>query len=134
MDKAYMLAELIRREAIHYPSFMCQMQSLNKWRDLYNYCEGKPFVELLGEDGYLIYTKKEVVDFASSSPRGALKGLLIMRKAFRGKTLSADFRESTSYPILLAAERKGQVTVKKRSVWYWGDEIMVEVKFKVQSQ
>lgn len=130
-NKKLILQELKRREALHYPAFMRQMEYLSSWKDLDDYCEGEPTVIMGKGDGYAIHTKDEIVDVASSSPLEAMVLFLILRKHFskHEKRISADFRNSTSYPILLAAASKGMVIIHKKRDWWWEGELMMEVEF-----
>jgi hypothetical protein len=126
------LRELKRREALHYPVFMRQMQYLYSWKDLKEYCEGSPTVLLGNKDGYALFTKKEIVDVASSSAAEAAVLFLSLRKHFTGnqqRRITADFRNSTSLPIVLAAAKKGVVKIHTQQDWYWEGELMTEIEF-----
>jgi len=129
-NKKGLLNEIKRRERLHYPAEMRQLQSCNSWRDLTEYCEGAPVVRLLGEDGYLIHTQNEIVDLACSSPRLVVAALLYLRKKFAGKKLSADFRDTTSWPLFKRMER--YITIHHAEEWCWGSELMHEAEFTIK--
>lgn len=118
-------------EALAYPPHMCQMSNIKEWNDLVSYCEGKPTI-IVEDNGYLIFTKKEIVDMVALHPYTAIKIFNQFRSQVKkGKKLSCDLRKSTSYPLVKAMERRGRVKIISESSWWWGDEEMMECRIKI---
>jgi len=108
------------------------MQWVKSFKDLAEYCESRPYVHVW-ETGYLLYTKREIVDLASKSPMSISQLMDIVRKlkSFYGShSIEADFREKTSYKILTFGERKNIIHIISDYEYEWDREIFHEVEFK----
>lgn len=131
MNKKAILHKIKVRERQHYPDEMRQIQFCESWRDFVEYCEGAPTVKLLGDEGYLIHTKDEIVDLACSAPRLVVAAVLYLRRKFAGKKLTADFRATTSWPLFMRMEK--YVIIHAHEEWYWNSELMHHVEFTVKN-
>lgn len=122
-------------EVVAYPSFMRSICDCDNLEDLADYCECEvsEIFCICGENYYLLAanTKKsvEVVDFASTGRCLELfKVINICFEQFKGKNVTMDCRESTSYPIVtLLLKRKG--ISYSDEPWNWNGEIMHEISF-----
>lgn len=121
-----LMKELKRRERAAYPPHMRQIEDCSTWSDLQEYCEsGQVNVHLLGKTGYIIYTQSEVVDWVGDATT-CFEAFRIIKNAFGNKPFGADFRASTSWPIMQVMERRGRIRLSNVSSWYWGSEEMFE--------
>lgn len=120
------LNELRRREKVAYPPHMLQMQGCKTWGDLQDYCESSHVeIYFLGSNGYVILTQSEVVDWVGDATT-CFEAFRIIKNAFGNKPFGADFRASTSWPIMQVMERRGRIRLSNVSSWYWGSEEMFE--------
>lgn len=127
-----MISELRRREKSAYPAFMRQMQACWSMEDLQDYCESDHVeFHLLGDNGYIILTEDEVVDWVGGGIH-SLKALGIIKRAFGTSPFTVDLRETTSWPIMKALEARGSLTITKVSPWDWDGETMYEATIRMR--
>jgi hypothetical protein len=113
----------------------CQMQWCTSWQDIAGYCQC-PLSEvhiLLSDTGYVIAATHrdkgyaEIVDLASTDRRMNLHEvwdfLLELKLPF-----TLDARESTSYRMIKALEKKGEITIAASSSYLWEGETFYELK------
>jgi len=126
-----MLTELKAREKAAYPAFMRQMQDCYVWSDLQEYCESNTVsVHLLGDNGYIVLTDDEVVDWVGTGQ--IFKALGIIKRAFGSHPFKVDLRETTSWPIMKALEKGGRLKLNNVSPWEWGNETMYEATITIR--
>lgn len=130
------MIEIIQRirdlESRVYPSHMQQLHDVEDWSDLQDYCEHRKVkVVVLGDcEGYILMTPKEVVDIVSTNPRLLYGALEHIRQYYKKRWFRADFRESTSYRLVLAGKRRGIIEVKRESRWDWDGETMFQCQLR----
>ena len=126
------LKALKKREKAAYPSFMRQMQQIEKWSDLQDYCESDYVrVHLLGDEGYIVLTEDEVVDWVGG--KGSIfKAFSIIKKAFGDRSFQVDLREKTSLPIIKIMEQRGKINIQNLSSWEWEEEKMIEAMITIK--
>jgi hypothetical protein len=126
------MLETIRRiERTAYPQHMRQMQNIFTWEDLEDYCESSQVeLKLLGDDGYIILTEDEVVDWVGR-PNTTFAAIRIIKRHFHKQWFTADLREKTSWPIVKAMEERGKLKIRDHEEWTWGGETMHEVSIKL---
>ena len=124
-----MIEKIRRIEAIAYPIDFQFMQDCQTVGDLAEYCEGKPRV-LCHNDWYVIVTKREIVDLAStrSLSLGEMGEILsFLQKNFGTRVFTLDARESTSYRLI----RSRFFTILEDSEYTWNNEKFHEVTMKL---
>ncbi len=127
------LKELKTRESKAYPAYMWGMQSCLSWEDLEDYCESsKVTVELLGNVGYLILTKNEIVDWVGD--KNVFKAFRVIKDYYGNKSFNVDLRKSTSWPIMELMEKRGRITIEDTSSWDWDGEEMIEATIKIKGE
>ena len=122
----------IEQGAYPKPYRMMNAMRVSSWRDLSNYCEGRPVVEAW-EDGYAIWTEDEVVDIASLSPVPLARLRTVLRKmakTFGSRAINADCREGTSYKLVQAAARWGLIEVLGDKPYWWAEEKFHSMKLR----
>jgi hypothetical protein len=123
------IRHLRKIERAVYPAYMQQMQDIRNVVDLAIYCEGRPHVRVW-RDGYIIYTRREIVDLCSLSPLSWGEINMIyktLRKFYKSRKISADLRETTSYRLIKLYEKRGKIELLHDTPWYWGNEVYHEV-------
>ena len=132
------LSEVVEKisalEAEIYPKAFCSMSGMDCWEDLQEYSEGNPTV-LLWDYGYLILTKKEVVDLASKKPLtlGQIREVVLFLSAhFRHRKFKLLARKKTSQKLVEWYHHKGVWKVKQKDVINWeGEEFQkYKIRFK----
>lgn len=127
-----MLKHLRSVERAAYPAYYCQMQAIRTMADLHDYCEGKPKV-WTWDSGYCIITKEEIVDLASTTPLSlaALRKLIgDLAVYFKGRIVSLDAREETSWKLIQYAARRGYLEIISSESYDWAGETFYESKVR----
>jgi len=112
-----------------YPSQYRSIVDCQGVAEFKEYCEGNPKVWLF-EGGYLIATRNEVVDLAAVKPVtiATLREILtVLKKYYKGRAVSLDAREGTSYKLLQYASRKKLLKVIDDTSYDWGGEVFHEM-------
>jgi hypothetical protein len=115
-----------------YPPAYQQMQEVESYKDLKRYCEGKPHLHVW-EGGYLLYTKREIVDLCSVT-KMSIKDIHeicnILRKFYKNRKVYVDLREKTSYRIFRYLQKRGYLKIKYDEAYDWSGETFHDVCFK----
>lgn len=122
----------IEHEAYEGTGYM-QMQWCETWADIAGYCECS--LEHLRiafiDDGYVIAAchedYMEIVDLASSGRNMNLFAVWEFLKEI-GKPMTLDARESTSYRLIKALERRGEISIVEDAPHQWGGETFHDVR------
>lgn len=117
-------------EAAAYPPHMQYLQDVRSWADVEEYCEGSEVEVLVKGHFYVLATKEEVVDLASTaklSVKDMLEVLAFLKGKYKDQPFSLDAREDTSYPLLKAMESRGRLLVLVDEEWDWDNVTMHEM-------
>ena len=129
--KTSIIKKIVGIEAKAYPPQYQQMQYVATYHDLATYCEGVPHV-ITWDAGYILYTKREVVDLASLTPM-TLKQLREVGKKLKSfygnRRIMVDCRESTSYRIFRFFVKKGVIKIHEETQYNWEGEYFREIIF-----
>jgi hypothetical protein len=137
-----------------YPSFMRSFDSLRSKQDIIDYVtDGEDYDEQLmqnikivisdSSDWYMIFTINnyenmiEVQDLAGHENNSndikkslnKLNEIIEVFKPYKGMSIKADFRETTSYRLIKLLEKKQIIQIQDERKWSWGNETMIEVEF-----
>lgn len=130
-----LLKHIRRIERAAYPPEYRQLQHVG----LVDYCEAKNMADLIvltGPNWYFLAVKstREIVDFAADGRIGFAELLLVLntlRQQMPEGVITGDFRHSTSYPLLLVAQRRGHIQILSDNVWQWCNEQFHEVELLI---
>ncbi len=135
----------IERRAYEGTSY-AQMQDIRDIGDLASYCESEDIDLYLSYDAtkdegiYMLIAEHddsvEIVDFAKTEDfSGIESGMFILRALKeldrKGKEITLDARESTSYPILCGLAEKGLIDITNDEPYDWDGETFHEMEFTV---
>ena len=127
------MQEIATIEAQCYPKYMRSLQSINNREDLQYYCESEDVFVLQNNTTYLICTRDEVVDFASSvklSLAEVVKIKEFLMNTFGNNVFFLDARKTTSYRLIKAFQKRGVLTVVSEQEWQWGSETFYSMNVK----
>ena len=127
------MQEIAIIEAQCYPKYMRSLQSINNREDLQYYCESEDVFVLQNNTTYLICTRDEVVDFASSvklSLAEVVKIKEFLMNTFGNNVFFLDARKTTSYRLIKAFQKRGVLTVISEQEWQWGSETFYSMNVK----
>jgi len=123
----------IEREA--YPPAFRQIQDVRTWRDLAEYCEGRPRL-LTWETGYCLWTSEELVDLAATAPVDLHRQRKIyqaLAETFAQRAFQLDAREETSWRLLCAWAKRGLVEIVSVHPYEWAGETFYEVEARFKN-
>ena len=113
---------------------MLALDIVNNLKELKEFCEGYPYIYLIEDYGYCLYTKKEIVDFASLKPL-SLKQInelyIHLKEFYKSKTIKTDCKKDTSYKIIKFMERRNKIKIIKEQEWFWEETEMIEMELKI---
>lgn len=124
-----LLRHLRSVEQAVYPTAYQQLQDVQTWADLRDYCEGKPKV-WTWKRGYCLVTKKELIDLASETPLSLADLRILMSqlaKHFGHREVSLDARASTSWRLIQFAVKRGWIKILSEEAHDWEGETFHEI-------
>jgi len=128
------IARLRRIERQAYPPAYRQMQDIYTYDDLCDYCEGRPHVLHLSS-GYLLWTKREIVDLAmvgKPTLGDVVSVLRVLRRHLSVHTLTLDARHNTSWPLVKTLADRGWIEIRSDNNYSWAGERFHELEIKLR--
>lgn len=127
-----LIASLKQIEQIAYKDCkeMLMLQEIKSKADVRDYCESEEIAIIIDSGFYVIVSRFEIVDFATSRPLSLKEITEIaqqLKQWFGISTFSMDCREKTSYKILKYFVARKAIKIESEFQWYWGKDKMIEV-------
>ena len=123
----------IEREAYTNTPYL-QMQHCRTWQDIANYCQCSlsELRILMSDTGYVIAAAHregwcEIVDLASTDRQMNLFEVWDFLKSLE-MPFTLDARQRTSYRMIEALERRGEITIVHKESYTWGGETFYDLK------